>query len=654
MNDDTPPPVDPGKVARSRPFRDPCDDDLLGILKESMPCGTVEREGVVVGAWIAAPSRIGSVHRGGPSHFTCHAAMREGAGSGHVLTLPNGFDRRELCRVLLGGGPFVAQGGRSVPFAQAVQVLDRARSQQVAARLVDEAIRAALPIRLPAADVVRKRVLLTYMAWTQETLGAFLDGLDPEAVAFLRSVVRTELLTDHWPGLDATYGLGAPLRHAIVAYPELAHTFTESWTRSPEAFTAEMARDGVDALVRHALASVGVPRRVLSRHVEAVAAWRKHTEGGAAPKQQSKPLRSANDLFRHVLSLAADVGPSSLPRGEGAWVRFVPLCVMLTYAREKTGPALAALLGPVHDWTAFDGRLREAVQADGRRRDVEPDQFQGAEDMADAFAMEILAPAQAIAGRKGMYHRGDPIAFSLLFSGRRMVTIMREQAVWHGRRPAIDASMASLPGDRAKDPDWGAGLPDVDRDGLSLKVLTSRAELVDEGRRGTCPDGSMGLDHCVGGYASDCRAGTKRVASIRASRDGTPARLSTVEFILDGGTVRVGQHRGAGNNDPPREARRFLDVYARALRRGVLLLDRDAFAPVRDPEDGCPYDRSVPGNWEAALAAWSPSLPRWMRDLSAEGFAALADEQAARLAGTGLCWLPVSPWEARRARAAKD
>ncbi len=157
--------------------------------------------------------------------------------------------------------------------------------------------------------------------------------------------------------------------------------------------------------------------------------------------------------------------------------------------------------------------------------------------------------------------------------------------------------------------------------------LTGAGQLEDEGAAGTDRDGMAGLDHCVGGHAGACLSGASRIVSLRATRDGKRVRLSTAEFRPGRDGPDLVQHRGHANGPAPDVAKAALDGYVADLRSGRLSWDPDAWTPVGggDPVTlAAGYDWATGDNWEAALQAWSPFIPRHLRHVDAAGLARLA------------------------------
>ncbi len=122
------------------------------------------------------------------------------------------------------------------------------------------------------------------------------------------------------------------------------------------------------------------------------------------------------------------------------------------------------------------------------------------------------------------------------------------------------ASMAALRQEVQGDtPPWPALFrPWTSEDGrFEVITLTSAAELVEEG---------LAMEHCVGGYADQCRTGRTHICSVRV--DGE--RAATLEVFLDvdgsGARVRTGQFKGHLNRSAPAEAALAVHAFRDAMR----------------------------------------------------------------------------------------
>jgi hypothetical protein len=157
----------------------------------------------------------------------------------------------------------------------------------------------------------------------------------------------------------------------------------------------------------------------------------------------------------------------------------------------------------------------------------------------------------------------------------------------------------------------------------------------DEGSRVKNADGSDGLDHCVGGYASKCACSRTRVVSLRKrADDGREARISTAEIDMDRRNAVVVQHRGRKNGPPPADAETALSKYLAAISDGTLAVDLASIEPTREHAgetiaDAAGYEWHVPGNVEKAWSAWSAFLPRAARTWNATDVAEYVKQASA-------------------------
>jgi hypothetical protein len=95
---------------------------------------------------------------------------------------------------------------------------------------------------------------------------------------------------------------------------------------------------------------------------------------------------------------------------------------------------------------------------------------------------------------------------------------------------------------------------------LTAVPLTNPGELEIEAHR---------LNHCVNTYVENCMLGTSHLLSIR-TREGQS--LSTAEIVLhkeseSHAVLRVAQHRGYGNQNPPEECEKVIDSVIATMQR---------------------------------------------------------------------------------------
>ncbi len=279
------------------------------------------------------------------------------------------------------------------------------------------------------------------------------------------------------------------------------------------------------------------------------------------------------------------------------------------------------------------GRWGEALHRLGGAHDGEGRGFHLGSDLDDvvtAFLDQILRPALILSGHHDGSSRADAdLARRLLFGRCTVSTALERSRAWHARHHRIAADLVAISPGFVSVLRWGRGYPDAtmpDGEGgdIDMVVLTDGRDLIDEGRRGVCPDGSMGLDHCVAGYADRCATGLSRIVSLR--RPTLPGsafvRLSTADLSpsrapRDHRLPALAQHRGFRNSDPGTACAYALSGYLAAMAVGDLPIDAHALAPTTVPASPlrmAGYDFRLEGAFAAAMRAWRPILPRGIRD----------------------------------------
>ncbi len=445
-----------------------------------------------------------------------------------------------------------------------------------------------------------------------EVTRPFLATLDKRALAMVASDGRG-ILAGCWEGLDEVLPAVGALRSAIEAAPAFPALLCAAWRRDLD---GSMARRGdVDRWVAELLTGEphGLPRWLANAHAEAARAFARLGGEGAMTRWG----RRDEDLLGEALSMLDGLPPDWLPRGD-EWDEALGAKSLLHRVREVVPRQdLARFLNVGGRWREWAARLlaaggRSAEQGAGRL-------FDDAFDVTRAFMGEVIFPA-ATAARPGA--RVDhQTGMALLWSGWTLRRVIEHSAAWHARRPAALAAIAALPSGSDRPKAWGAGLPDWSEGGLSLRVLTTPAELLAEGADGVDGDGMAGLSHCVGGYAHWCRAGQCRIASVTGpAPDGGRERLSTVDLRHRRDAWSARQHRGRRNVQPPAEAEALVTRYLERLNSRDLPVDRKLLEPMQDTDAAnraAGYDVGFPGNVEAALRIWDDSLPRGLRGRSA-------------------------------------
>ncbi len=476
---------------------------------------------------------------------------------------------------------------------------------------------------------------------------AFASTLPAGVLDLFRDQVRCLPLTlGMWQAVEGFDGNGhTVLARCLRERPLLSRLVVQAHRERPGSFdAAASAIGGLDALLAgQAMRWKGVPRGLLATLADAertLAGW---------PGDYLARLRVAVPGIRHdddipvrfALSLS-HVPPAWHPRGEEGWDAYVETMPALAAALDVATPArdpvaatrtMVAMLDAGRGWPAMRDRVRAA--AGGLHL---ADAVADVDDLTSAFEMQVVTPALALAGlNPAAVHLchdmvADRAAVAILLSGRGVVGALSLSRAWHLRRPAMEAALAALPGRVARDASWPAGLPDAAFGGLAFTVLTTGVALAMEGRSGPDVDGVEGMGNCVGQYVGTCMRGRSRIVSLASlGPDGRRARVSTAELGFDGEALVIRQHRGPRDGPVPAEARTALYDYVDALVEGRLPMDRAALRPLAEDEGtvnvldrDVGYDWRVPGNWEAALAAWAPFLRKGVRSMGLAPFAAFA------------------------------
>ena len=477
------------------------------------------------------------------------------------------------------------------------------------------------------------RRALESLAGALQALDPFLSGLDPDA----RPLVRERAAqvgsrgmgagrVDPYPGLDRTFGTGAPLAAAWGWLPNLRSASARMYAADPTAFAA-LAAGGearIRAAVADALSRVDGPRaaKLALRCADALSAMDPHAVEGFRHDVGTGSDDPEKDAAARAGAALARLPGDWCPRTPEGWAWFGRCFPAVAWAVGLAGDAAGAMLNARGDWEAFARRLAAAHGGRDRRTALE-DAVRDVRDMAKAFRDQSLAPAAALAGMAAKPPALENAAWETLFSGRGACRILEMSRDWHGRN---DAMLDALP-DGGVTSSWERVLPDAEVAGVTVRVLADRASLRAEGATGRDRAGASGLAHCVGGYAGRCLEGSCRILSLRAGPGPDAPRLSTAEIAWRGGHAAERQHRGRRNGEPAPEAVAALDAYLAGLASGALRASSPDLPKV-DAGDAvtrlCGYDWRRPGHWEAAHALWAHYLPDRLRRAPAGEVAALA------------------------------
>ncbi len=610
-------------------------------LGETHAMETKTRDGVVVGLLVSGPDGMGGIDiasarigtDGRPTSFDDQFYITANQSKRH-----DGFPAMALLAAALSG---------RVPGHPEPGFEDVASASDVAWAFLGLVPREA-PYRhlpgvwpvTPGREGLARQARLAVEAHYRRDCDAFLAMLGPRALACLAAVLDkgtgalcgfVSMGNDAWASLDAA-GDAPSLGGVLVAYPGHADVCIAAWRKAPG-----MLAGGAVPPLEHLAAAAWPAQVVTSAAARAATMFEVATGpvGGRWPRcdadalhRGTHPADVRSDATRRLL-LLSELPACWIPRDGAEWAAFADVAAVAEVARHgiMTNVDLAGFLNAKGRWAETRGRLERAAGGVGPVVDACRD----VGDFAKALAEQVLAPALMASTRSPargdfpprIHHASRSTAQDLLFGGRTLAGVLERSARWHADQGRIAAAVASVPGGRANSFRWEAGLPPDTRDGVEVVPLTTAGELADEGRSGTNADGTDGLWHCVGNYASACVRGDSRILSLRlAGSDGASARLSTAEVSMaPGDGLRVVQHRGLRNGPPSARCEAALAGYLDAVRDGTL-----PSTPVPKCSDtgfAGGYDWSAQGAFESVRDAWAPHLPHRCHAWSADAFAVI-------------------------------
>jgi hypothetical protein len=151
--------------------------------------------------------------------------------------------------------------------------------------------------------------------------------------------------------------------------------------------------------------------------------------------------------------------------------------------------------------------------------------------------------------------------------------------------------------------------------GIQLIPLTTSAELAEEGQA---------MRHCVGSYSQDCLLRGSHIFSVR-DRDG--GRLSTLQLIQEGRSVRKAQNRGSLNQLPHTRADKTANWFVQKINRGTIPVQWDELiakqrmirmtSGIHEVLGFDPHDHAI---WNKAFSEFKSSCPKHLRSETVEGF----------------------------------
>ncbi len=470
----------------------------------------------------------------------------------------------------------------------------------------------------------------------RSALATFVATLDPAAVAMacpeascsasrasLARVLADVAGTSTWPGLDGTFVAGAPLRAALEAEPDFPHAVIRSWSTTASAGWA--AFGAAEAVNSHLTGAQGLTERGvdLARCVAKVLGRRRSDPRVDRFLDLADATRT--DGATLLAEMAQGLPPSWTPGDDEGWSDLAAAFPLSMLGWGRSTPPGVPRDAQAAIWLPSGGRWGDFVRRAAKAAGTDVRHLQEAcldvRDAIHAFGCEVIVPslyryggtARSLA-RGGIDHPGS-LASEILTGGLSVVRVLEWSGRWHDGRPAMADALARLPW-ALPAPEWRPVLPDVLHGlGREVRVLTTEAGLVDEGRDGACADGSLGLSHCVGGYASHCLSGRLRVLSLRTPGPH-PERTSTAAVSFDGGAPRLWEHRGPRNAPPSPADEAAVRGYLHMLCDGLLTWDPTGLVPIPDPRGGTPYDWRKAGAVDAVLDLWRPHLPKAHRHLT--------------------------------------
>jgi hypothetical protein len=340
------------------------------------------------------------------------------------------------------------------------------------------------------------------------------------------------------------------------------------------------------------------------------------------------------DVLRHARAtarLAAALPSEWMPRDAASWTALATLAATV---------GASAVLGPETlrrskgDWTGLVDRLaRAAVRAPGSPRQVSAALAAAAADLGEvrqALLRQVVLPLSANASHRLAFPGGEDVAEAeiaadrgmravdaLLWSDKDIGSCLAIGREWRARRDGIDRAVADPEADGGTEGEWaGLGAAFV-HDGVEVVPITDALSLWEEGAATPDRSGAAGLDHCIYTRLRIFRAGHAHGLSVRRAADG--ARLSTAQVAVVDGVPVLREHRGLRNADPEPGAHAALAAFLEGLAGGAFG-ELPAAPARRQLADGlwdlCGYDWRRESGVAAALEAWAPLLPRWMRGLT--------------------------------------
>ncbi len=608
----------------------------LDDIAPSFASGLCEEDGRVTGCWVVD---MGSLLTPRPQHHAREAtawSVRRlpGSPSVRLLQVRPDLAREHASAVTCGHRQEGAASSSTMrDFVRWVRRLEAMVADVTGAVRPPPAV-PAHPGTAPPGGSREERALRVARAGeaARAAIEPFLRTLDPVALDLAGDAGEPHVRVEAYGWLDRTFAPEAPLAAAWRAKPWMRETLTEILLAGPEAFARAVAAGpgALDDLCRAHFAT-RVARRTdgwdgLYDVLEDIGPVIVDVPEGpkSALRWSSRLMGNVEEIGVRAARLACRLPRSWVPRATAEWTAFLACvpAVEMAVGGASLGEA-GAMLNARGDWGGLGRRLAAATGTEGLNGGLVRSVADVA-DMVRAYSNQVVVPAVALAGLPPLGHCAVTRSRNLILSGRTVCRILDSSRRWHAHAAAIAAALPSA----GTTDSWPAALPDLRRGAVTVTVLATRGDLIDEGTSGPDRHGVRGLSHCVGGYAGTCLRGERRVLSIRhVDGCGSVTRLSTVEVAVECGRVRVHQHRGLRNSEPGQAAVDALAGYLSAFADGRLRCP--AWLPVTrtgsDPaSDHAGYDVRDPGAWEAVRDLWAPLVPGPLRGLGPRDLASLA------------------------------
>ena len=598
----------------------PNDDeaDLIhAMMRKLYPCGVVDGDGEVLGAWFvtSAETRPHPEGKGIAADVDVLGFVRTRGG---VVGLKERFPLKgslrsaveaRLSAIAATNDPS-ALGKAHQDFCEAIRVaawqvdFDGVRDGREAEGLamsITGTLNFLQPGRLDQSllrECVEER-MGTVSGRLEKALGAF----DPDAVATLMEVTGHDLeVAGAWAGLDRSFDPDAPLAEAFDTMPGRVPELVAAWHADPAGLADAVANGSLKAHLRgRRTMPVGVAATraasmpVVARALDAVDdAFLDEAFGKGASADRVGCAEAA-------MSLLDGYGPEADPKGEKDWLALAMVAPLLTRIGTWAGtPGAKCDLVPMPQGPS--AALRELLKASNEGSVITL--LDDMDAVAMAFARQVAQPAAAVSGMAaslppstdGFWLR---VSRDALFSGRPMLRNLEAVRRWRSSNGDLAVALAAMDARTRQALSWPPGIPDGRMGDLSIVVAKSDDDL----RR--LADMSVGLGFDATSSARACLAGTRRVVSVEGPVEGGTRRLLSCHLLgMSPDGVLVIDGRGRNGAPVPEECSLAVGKYASAVGPAY----RDAISAVMaagatEAAARVPYDVTA-STWSEARIAW--------------------------------------------------